>query len=70
MRRSLVVAAIALTALVVAAGAEAHYGTAKLGYRSTIHAVEPPMRGLKLKVLYGDDQVWLDNRSGKTIVVD
>ena len=70
MRRSLVVAAIALTALVVAAGAEAHYGTAKLGYRSTIHAVEPPMRGLKLKVLYGDDQVWLDNRSGETIVVD
>ncbi len=28
------------------------------------------MRGLKLKVLYGDDQVWLDNRSGKTIVID
>ena len=70
MRRALVVAAIALTAVLFAPGAGAHYGTAKLGYRSTIRAVEPPMRGLKLKVLYGDDQVWLDNRSGKTIVVD
>ena len=28
------------------------------------------MRGLQLKVLYGDDQVWLDNRSGKTVVID
>ena len=27
------------------------------------------MRDVKLKVLYGDDQVWLDNRSGETIVV-
>jgi hypothetical protein len=70
VRRALVVAAAALTAVLVAPGAEAHYGTAKLGYRSTIRAVEPPMRGLKLKVLYGDDQVWLDNRSGKTVVVD
>ena len=70
MRRALVVSAAALTAVLVAPGAQAHYGTAKLGYRSTIRAVEPPMRGLKLKVLYGDDQVWLDNRSGKTVVVD
>ena len=70
MRRALVVAAAALAAVLGPSAAEAHYGTAKLGYRSTIRAVEPPMRGLKLKVLYGDDQVWLDNRSGKTIVVD
>jgi hypothetical protein len=70
LRRALVVAAVALTAVLLAPGAEAHYGTAKLGYRSTIRAVKPPMRGLKLKVLYGDDQVWLDNRSGETIVVD
>jgi hypothetical protein len=70
VRRALVVAAIALTAMLVAPGADAHYGTAKLGYHSTIRAVKPPMRGLKLKVLYGDDQVWLDNRSGKTVVID
>jgi hypothetical protein len=27
------------------------------------------MPGLKFKILYGDDQVWLDNRSGKTVVI-
>ena len=70
MRRALVVAAVALTAVLVAPRAEAHNVTAKLGYRSTIRAVKPPMRGLKLKVLYGDDQVWLDNLTGKTVVVD
>ena len=70
MRRALVVAAVTLTAVLVAPGAEAHYGTARLGYRSTIRGLEPPMRGLKLKVLYGDDQILLDNKSGKTIVID
>ncbi len=70
MTRRLVLPAATLTAVLLAPGAQAHYGTAKLGYRSTIRGLEPPMRGLKLKVLYGDDQVWLDNRSGKTIIVD
>ena len=70
MRRALVVAAVALTAVLLPAGAGAHYGTAKLGYHSTIRGVKPPMHGLELKVLYGDDQVWLDNRSGKTVVID
>jgi hypothetical protein len=69
MRRALV-AAVALTALLGAHGAEAHNATGKLGYRSTIRAVKPPMPGLDLKILSGDDQVWLDNRSGKTIIVD
>jgi hypothetical protein len=62
-------AAVALAAMILPPGAGAHFGTGKLGYRSTIRAVKPPMRGLQLKVLYGDDQVWLDNRSGKTIVI-
>jgi len=70
LRRGLTLAVIALAAVLLPRGAVAHYGTAKLGYRSTIRRLEPPMRGLKLKVLYGDDQVWLDNRSGKTIIVD
>src|SRR5206468_1282419 len=70
LTRGLAVAVVALAAVLVPADANAHYGTAKLGYRSTIRGLEPPMRGLKLKVLYGDDQVWLDNRSGKTIIVD
>ena len=68
MRRALGIAA--LLACMVAPGAEAHFGTAKLGYRSTIEGVAPRIPGLRLKVLYGDDQVWLDNRSRKTVVID
>jgi hypothetical protein len=68
VRRTLAVAA--LLACLIAPGAEAHFGTAKLGYKSTIRGVEPPVRGVELKVLYGDDQVWLKNQSGETIVID
>ena len=68
MRRALGVAA--LLACLVAPGAEAHFGTAKLGYRSTIESVKPRVPGAQLKVLYGDDQVWLDNRSGETVVIN
>jgi hypothetical protein len=68
LRRALV--AVVLFACVLAPGADAHYGTGKLGYRSTIRAVEPRVNGIQAKVLYGDDQVWLDNRSGRTIVID
>ena len=68
MRKALGVAA--LVACLVAASAQAHFDTAKLGYRSTIKEVEPPIPGVRAKVLYGDDQVWLENRSGKTVVID
>ncbi|TML16673.1 MAG: hypothetical protein E6G31_01890 [Actinobacteria bacterium] len=67
MRRSLLVAAI--LAALQAPGAEAHFRTGKLGYRSTITGIEPRMPGLRFKILYGDDQVWLDNRSGKTVII-
>jgi len=67
LRRSLALTVVA--AALLAPGAEAHFGTGKLGYRSRILAVKPHVRGLELKILYGDDQVWLDNRSGKAIVV-
>jgi hypothetical protein len=60
----------ALVACLVAASAQAHFDTAKLGYRSTIKEIEPPIPGVRAKVLYGDDQVWLENRSGKTVVID
>ena len=60
----------ALGAAVVAApGAQAHYGTAKLGYRSHVLAITPHIPGLKARILYGDDQVLLTNRSGETIVI-
>jgi hypothetical protein len=67
VKRALVVAALA--AAVLASGAEAHFGTAKLGYRSRITKIEPPMRGLTFSILYGDDSIKLDNRSGKTVVI-
>ena len=67
MRRALPLAA--LVAAVLVPGAAAHFGTAKLGYHSTITAVEPRMPGLRFKILSGDDQVWLDNRSGKTVII-
>jgi hypothetical protein len=67
VRRALVLAV--LVAAVLAPGAGAHYGTGKLGYRSTIKKVEPPMPGLRFKILFGDDQIWLDNRTGKTVVI-
>jgi hypothetical protein len=67
VKRALVLAV--LVAAVFARGAEAHFGTAKLGYRSTITAVKPHVPGLKFKVLYGDDQIFLDNRSGKTVII-
>ena len=70
MRQALALAAVVLAAVLVASGSEAHNASAKLGYRSRITGVKPPIPGLQLKILYGDDQVWLDNRSRKTIVID
>jgi hypothetical protein len=68
LKRVLLAAAL-LAAVLLPPGAEAHYGTGKKGYRSRILAVKPHEAGLQLKILYGDDQVWLDNKTGKTIVI-
>ena len=68
MRKALAVAV--LSACFLAPGAQAHFDTAKLGYRSTIQAVKPRVKGIQVKVLYGDDQVWMDNRSGETVVIE
>ncbi len=62
------VAALLATVL-LPLGAEAHFGTGKKGYRSRILAVKPHEPGLKLKIFYGDDQIWLDNKTGKTVVI-
>ena len=68
MKRSL--SAAVLVALLLVSGAEGHFGTANLGYRSTIKDVKPKVRGIELRVLNGDDRMFLDNRSGKTIVIE
>ena len=70
MRRGLLLAAFALAAVLVAPGAEAHYNTARLGYRSKVVAVKPAIPGVRLRVLFGDDQISLNNGSGKTIVIE
>src|SRR5205807_10445172 len=67
LKRFLAVAV--LVAALVPPGADAHFGTGKKGYRSRIIALKPALPGVRTKILYGDDQVWLDNRSGKTIVI-
>ena len=67
MRRLVVLAALVAATLVP--GAEAHFGTGKLGYHSTITGVDPRMPGLRFSILYGDDQVELKNRSGKTVII-
>lgn len=67
MKRSLLVAAF--VAALLAPGAEAHFGTGKLGYRSTVTGVDPRIPGLRFSILYGDDQVELKNTSGKTVII-
>ena len=69
MRRGLALLGVLGAAVLAAPCAEAHYNTAKLGYRSQVLALSPPIPGVKAKVLYGDDQVLLTDRSGKTIVI-
>jgi hypothetical protein len=67
LRIRLVAAGAALLALLAAAPAPAHQGNPS--YRSVIHGVTPALPGVKLQVLNFDDRLQLDNRTGKTIVV-
>jgi hypothetical protein len=62
-----VLAASALTALVVAATATAHQGNPD--YRSVIGRVTPAVPGVKLQVLQFDDRLALQNTSGRTVVI-
>lgn len=68
MRRALGV--LALVACLAAPTAQSHTDTAKLGYRSTVESMKPRVRGVQVKVLSGDDQLWLQNQSGATIVIE
>jgi hypothetical protein len=62
-----VLAALALTALVVAPTATAQQGNPD--YRSVIGRVTPAVPGVKLQVLQFDDRLALQNTSGKTVVI-
>ena len=67
LRLRAVAAGAALLALLCATPAFAHQGNPN--YRSVIHGVTPAVPGVKLQVLNFDDRLQLDNRTGKTIVV-
>ncbi|MEA2382404.1 MAG: hypothetical protein QOH72_2375 [Solirubrobacteraceae bacterium] len=67
LRLRAVATGAALLALLCAAPAFAHQGNPN--YRSVIHGLTPAVPGVKLQVLNFDDRLQLDNRTGKTIVV-
>jgi hypothetical protein len=67
LRLRAVATGAALLALLCAAPAFAHQGNPN--YRSVIHGVTPAVPGVKLQVLNFDDRLQLDNRTGRTIVV-
>ncbi|MFL5932990.1 MAG: hypothetical protein ACJ75Q_10040 [Gaiellaceae bacterium] len=60
---------LALAALALAGDASGHGRTGQSGYVSTISALVPPVLGVSVNVLGGDDRLRLSNYSGKTIVV-
>ena len=57
-----------LCAGAVAAPVSAHQGNPN--FRSIAHGITPPVRGIEVQVLNNDDRFELDNRSGKTIVIE
>lgn len=67
MIRALACAASA--ALLVCPVAVPHGDGAAQGFRSTVTGVSPPLPGVTVRVLDGDDQLYLANESGTTLVV-
>lgn len=61
--------ALSAVALVAAPGALAHGGAASKLFLSQVTAVTPALPGVTVVVLGRDDQLELDNRSGKTVTV-
>ena len=57
-----------LCAGAAAAPVSAHQGNPN--FRSIVHGITPPVGGAQVQVLNNDDRFELDNRSGKTIVVE
>jgi hypothetical protein len=54
-------------ALAAAAPAAGHGGNPD--YRSTVRAVEPPIRGIEVRVLNYDDRLEMVNRTGRTVAI-
>jgi hypothetical protein len=58
---------LSAVALLATAPAEAHKGSPN--YRSTVRFVDPPVRGLKVRVLNYDDRLELRNGTGRAVEV-
>ncbi|HSB38015.1 MAG TPA: hypothetical protein VLD13_02910 [Gaiellaceae bacterium] len=67
MKRAAIV--LILAALGLAGDASGHGRTGRSGYVSTVSALVPPVLGVSVNVLGGDDRLRLSNYSGKTVVV-
>lgn len=61
--------ALFLAALALVGDASGHGRAGRSGYVSTVSALVPPVLGVSVNVLGGDDRLRLSNYSGKTVVV-
>lgn len=59
----------ALAALVVVPSAAAHGGGGARGFTSTVTTVAPPVAGVTVTVLQGDDRLLLRNDTGATVTI-
>jgi hypothetical protein len=67
VRRGLVTAVLLAVAFPTAA--VSHRGVGGHGYVSTFSAVQPPVLGLSVSILGGDDRLRVSNYSGKTVLI-
>jgi hypothetical protein len=69
VRRS--VAAAASIALAVAASAAGHGGPGPVmpGFKATVTGLQPGVRGVTVRVLGGEDRLWLRNVSGRELTI-
>jgi hypothetical protein len=67
MKRAAILLFVA--ALAPSGDASGHGRTGQSGYVSTVSALVPPVLGVSVNVLGGDDRLRLSNYSGKTVVV-
>jgi hypothetical protein len=68
--RTLAIVLVAAALLALPAGAAAHgEGGEATGFTSTVERVTPALPGLELRVLDGDDRLYLRNETGREVVV-
>jgi hypothetical protein len=64
-----VLSAALFVALVACPAAAGHGDGASRGYTSTVTTITPPLEGLHVQVLQGDDQLELRNDTGRDVVI-